>query len=140
MVPDLTPGTSRYVSRSTKPPGAITVEVESQGRIDRLQANLISEVKHSIGCCLGRRSSHYASTSGGRNIAYAPTREGIGAVIVHWSQVGDNTTIIAKSLIDRQSRNGYTKYGSIDIHVDRFGLDLIHSPSSVGVFEAEMAV
>ena len=30
--------------------------------------------------------------------------------------------------------------GSIDIHVDRFGLDLIHSPSSVGVFEAEMAV
>ncbi len=32
------------------------------------------------------------------------------------------------------------KTGSIDIHVDRFGLDLIHSPSSVGVFEAEMAV
>ena len=29
--------------------------------------------------------------------------------------------------------------GSIDIHVDRFGLDLIHSPSSVGVFEAEVA-
>ena len=31
------------------------------------------------------------------------------------------------------------KEGSIDIHVDRFGLDLIHSPSSVGVFEAEVA-
>ena len=30
--------------------------------------------------------------------------------------------------------------GSIDIHVDRFGPDLIHSPSSVGVFGAEMAV
>ena len=34
----------------------------------------------------------------------------------------------------------YRASGSIDIHVDRFGLDLIHSPSSVGVFEAEMAV
>jgi hypothetical protein len=30
--------------------------------------------------------------------------------------------------------------GSIDIHVDRFGPDLIHSPISVGVFGAEMAV
>jgi len=30
--------------------------------------------------------------------------------------------------------------GSIDIHVDKFGLDLIDSPSSVGVFGAEMAV
>ena len=29
--------------------------------------------------------------------------------------------------------------GSIDIHVDRFGPDLIHSPSPVGVFEAEIA-
>ncbi len=29
--------------------------------------------------------------------------------------------------------------GSIDIHVDRFGPDLIHSPSSVGVFGAEIA-
>ncbi len=31
-------------------------------------------------------------------------------------------------------------YGSPDIHVDRFGLDLSRSPSSVGVFEVKMAV
>jgi hypothetical protein len=31
------------------------------------------------------------------------------------------------------------KSGSIDIHVDRFGPDLIDSPSSVGVFGAGIA-